>query len=1040
MTDIQKRTPPAPSKENPQESLKVLRRSLGEAEAAGDPFLMAVSLLDMIPLFKSLHRPQEEQECFSRVERVIEGMPDNPRTGALLTRLAGMVREQGEYEKALHLLKRALSLFGTLPERAAVFCNMGNCYYEMTQYKKALHYYRKAKKEFKDLNHLPQYGICLQNIGNTLRELNHFKRALEIYQEALRIFSKYGLTVRRVHILWNSALVYDELEHFDKALQCYQEALELLGEDNPVDVARIYNDKGLTLRKLTRYTEALHVLEKARSCFENYNMPVELIEVKRNIAGIKRNLNQYEEALKDLFSAREELESLGIPGSVKDVEWEIANVYASADQPELAAIFYDMVLNYYRENHQDVFAAKVIRDKAAVLKDMGEYDEALTLYFQAEDAFRRHEMPAELASTMLNRGDLYRMLNGFQDALTLFEKAQTTYREMGMEVHEAAAKFDKAAALYGLCQFEDALAAFQEVEDSFLRHGQPVSCAEARINVAVVLGELCRYQEAFSMLDTARSGLESSMMLHHLLIDLNEGALLAETGQYARAQDMLESVLYRAEKEHLFSIAYKASGGLGYIHQQKGMLKKAYHYLRKSLHIAEGIRGDISPTILKMSFFSRVEEVYCEMVFLTHALGGFLTAFSYLQKMKARTLREEGIRAKRSADSLTLPPRISILYSELQKNPVTYESIKELLSEITQLETDYAERRVKAELAGNRYPVGNSISMKELPQCPRTAPPVKKIQQLLHSDEILLDYVFEDTNVLMFLLTSQLFKPLLSADDNLQRKIYEYFYRIRARRPLLELSQSLYRLLIAPAKTFIQKYPILHIVPYRDLCLFPFHALYDREFLAESHQLVYHPAADFTRKEFPSGDHILVIGNPGTDLKGVQKECETISSLAAESGRECTPLLREEATRTNLFQFLPECDIIHIACHGMYDSFNPLRSGFALHDGILQAREILQVNLRGKLLILGTCGSGSISIKEGNELLGITRAILSAGGASIASLWETPDTASTLFWEHFYDHLFCGTPVPHAFQHAQKFLISSRFDHPYYWAGYRIIG
>ncbi|MGC1120367.1 MAG: tetratricopeptide repeat protein [Candidatus Methanofastidiosia archaeon] len=1038
MTDIQRRISAAKSKENPQESLKILQKSLRKAEVAGDLFLMAVSLLEMIPLFKSLNRRHDEQECFSRVEQVVEAIPAHPRTGALLSRLAGMVREQGKYEKALHLLERALSMFDTPPERAAIFCNMGNCYHEITQYKKALQYYGKAKKEFKDLYHLPQYGICLQNIGNTLREMNQFKKALRTYEEALSIFSRYGLTVQKAHILWNSAIVYDELEQFDKALQCYHEALELMGEDNPVDVARIYNDKGLTLRKLTRYKEALHLLEKAQSLFEKYNMPVELVEARRNIAGIKRNLNQYEEALQDLFSAREELKSLGIPASIKDVEWEIANVYASADQPELAAAFYDIVLNYYRQAHQDVFAAKVMRDKAAVLKDMGEYDQALHLYFQVEDVFKEHEMPAELASTMLNRGNLYRMLNGFQDALHLFEKAQTTYQETGMEVHEAVAKFNKATALYGLCRYEDALAAFKEVEISFSRHGQPISCAETRINAAVVLGELGRYQEAFSMLSNARSGLESSMVLHHVLIDLNEGALLAETGQYIKAQEVLESVLSNAEEEHLLPIAYKASGALAYIHQQNGVLKKAYNYLRKSLHIAERIRGDISPNVLKMSFFSKIEEVYCEMVFLTHALGGFLTAFSYLQKMKARTLKEEVRAAKKSADNPTLPPRISALYSELQRNPVTYESAKELLSEIAQLETDYAEKRARAELAGSRYPGGNA--RKEQIQSIEAAPPVRKVQKLLHQDEILLDYIFKENSVLMFLLTSQSFVPLLSiVDDNLQKKIYEYFYRIRARSSLLELSQSFYRLLIAPAEKFIQKYRILHIVPYRELCVFPFHALFNTEFVAESHQLVYHPAADFTRKEFPSGTHVLVVGNPGTDLKGVQKECETISSLTTESGRECTLLLREDATKSNFLRFLPECDIIHIACHGIYDSFNPLRSGFTLYDGILQAREMYQLDLKGKLLILGTCRSGSISLKEGNELLGITRAILYAGGTSIASLWETPDTASTLFWKRFYEHVFCGNPVLHAFQHAQKFLISSRFYHPYFWAGYRII-
>ena len=1015
----------AKKEKNPEKSLKILQKALNRAEK--DSSLEAACYLEMATYYKLLGLHKKEIECLSKTEQLAKTLSPTPRTAALLSKLAGKLRQLGEYKKSLHLLKKALPLFENPPEKAAIFCNMGNCYYELNQYKEAIKFYTKAKQTFETMNYPIQRGICLQNIGNALREMNEFKKSLKYYEKALNTFLQHNCTVDASHVLWNQAIVYDELEQFEKALSCYDKALSVLTEEDPFDVAKILNDKGLTLRKLTRYKEALHLLEKALSLFNQYNMPVEALETRRNIAGLKRNMDLYEEALHDLYSVKEELQKLEKPDSIADVEWEIANVYACADQPGEAITYYDKVLKYYRSTKKHIFAAKVMRDKAAVVKDLGEYDEALTLYFQAETVFTQHNLTAELASTILNRGNLYRMLTQFKDAQKMFEKAKTLYQKAGMDVHAAVAEFNKAAVLGSLSKHEEALSVFQNVEAAFLQCNQPVSVAETQINEAVILGELGRYKEAFSMFESARKLLKDEMVSHHLLIDLNEGALLLEVGQHDKAQHTLESVFKRALQANSLTLAYKAYWALGYMYEKEGQLKKAYYYLRKCLKLVEKIRGDISPNLLKMSFFSGIEDIYSEMVFLTCKMGMKYTAFSVLQKMKARTLTEQMVKAEKSAQAPRIPGKISKLYSTLHEPPVTYEKTGETLKEITRLETEYAETITRGELFQNK-----SILL---------TPHMKVIQSQLTEREALIEYIFDEENLLLFLVTSSSFNPVLSTlENNLQEKIYEYLYRIRSQSPVEKLSQSLYNTLINPVRKYLAEDSILHIVPYRELYLFPFHALHYEGFLAETYQFMYHPTSALITKTPFSPEKILVVGNPDKDVKGVEKECTTISSIAKKAGRDTTLLLKENATKERFYQLYSDHDIIHIACHGVYDSFNPLRSGLKLFDGILTALEMHHLNLKGKLLVLGACGSGSVAIEKGSELLGITRALLCAGSSTITSLWEVPDTASVIFWRTFYKTLLAREEVPRALQRAQQFMISTAFSHPYFWAGYRIMG
>ena len=61
------------------------------------------------------------------------------------------------------------------------------------------------------------------------------------------------------------------------------------------------------------------------------------------------------------------------------------------------------------------------------------------------------------------------------------------------------------------------------------------------------------------------------------------------------------------------------------------------------------------------------------------------------------------------------------------------------------------------------------------------------------------------------------------------------------------------------------------------------------------------------------------------------------------------------------------------------------------------------------LLVLSGCVTGMSERKPGEELIGLAQAALRNGTRSVvATLWETFDESSTIFFEHFYEALTEG--------------------------------
>jgi len=257
--------------------------------------------------------------------------------------------------------------------------------------------------------------------------------------------------------------------------------------------------------------------------------------------------------------------------------------------------------------------------------------------------------------------------------------------------------------------------------------------------------------------------------------------------------------------------------------------------------------------------------------------------------------------------------------------------------------------------------------------------------------------------------------------------------------------------LIAPVRVWLRQ-PRLIVVPHGVLHYVPFAALRDSKShrcLLEDFTITYAPSASALRflraKESPVEGTSLVLGDPVTPSPRLPGAAEEAVSVARILGT--TAHLGADARESLLFDLHGKTDLVHLAAHGLYDPANPLFSRIMLaasgtRDGNLTVQDILSsVDLTGvNLVVLSACQSAVGARSGGDEVVGLTRALLYAGTPGVIStLWNIDDAASAGLMEEFYRRLVAGASVADALRQAQL-ATKERYPDPKYWAAFMLSG
>lgn len=872
-------------------------------------------------------------------------------------------------------------------------------------------------------------------------ENGEFDAALDKAKSAYEGYLLYGKNLEALRTYVGRMSIFLELGLYQEALDAGQIVLDGLEGTNSFEVipteqqsilfsALVHQNFGICFERIGRYDDALTAYAVAEECYRSLGMNEHLGEILDNRGHVFMHLGRGNEALAAHKAA--------------------ADVFAGAD----------LTLSH-----------------AVALSNIGEANRRLANYTDSLDAFaqarRLHDSldaRVERSLLLLDMANVYLELNLYSEALDAYKETNESLRGMGM-VH------DRARALWGMGLALTAHSRFEEAEEVMDEAMELFSDAK---NVPLLSGVML---ERASLLAT-RGDREGALgTVRQALSLLSEGDWPAQrVYAHLRLADLLlpdtieaESHLLAAEdlseRLALPQVRYRLTERFGHLRRLQGRDEEARTLLEASVEEIERLRGTVTQEAMRASFLRDKVAPYEDLLSLHISYGdqeSLWRAFTVAEKAKSAALVDLLTGLKKRQSNASVAPKLDKRIVELQADlNATYDRLFDTIGEEDQRETpikDLHERTVELETKISRLRL-------QVPSSDPFATPIpsEDVWDELPSDVPLLAYHLLEDEIMAFVIVGddiRIIRNLGPVHETVQllQRLRAHLDRFRAgsgfaerhmtllERAAQRMLASLYDILLASVVSTLETLGIgtsngdvapskLVIVPHGLLHQIPFHALFDGErYLLERFEISYAPSARVyslcQKQDSKCESNALVMSVSDPLIPGVEKEARAIARHLP--GVEV--LSDEQATSHALQNASSNCSILHLACHGLFRTDNPMFSSLKLHDGWFTAADVMRLKLTGTLVTLSACESGRNEVFEGDEPIGLMRSFLGIGASTlVVSLWLVQDEATSSLMEEYYRRLRDGRKPAEALRDAQL-AIKNEYAHPYYWAPFILVG
>jgi CHAT domain-containing protein len=171
-----------------------------------------------------------------------------------------------------------------------------------------------------------------------------------------------------------------------------------------------------------------------------------------------------------------------------------------------------------------------------------------------------------------------------------------------------------------------------------------------------------------------------------------------------------------------------------------------------------------------------------------------------------------------------------------------------------------------------------------------------------------------------------------------------------------------------------------------------------------------------TRRTVPDPyARVVVVAGPG--LPGAQREAAAVADLHAGATRLIGGLA--DAARTTAA--MSGATLVHVAAHGHLRSDNPLFSSLRLADGPFTVYDLELLRDAPHHVVLAACDTAQSHVVAGEEVLGLTSALLSQGTATlVAPVIPVPDIETVSLMRAYHGGLRAGREPAEALARAQE--------------------
>lgn len=867
--------------------------------------------------------------------------------------------------------------------------------------------------------------------------LGKLLRALECVQE------------EGVWRVWREASAYDVLAaalgeaKTDEARQALLAADEELIAQPLVDALI---SQGHEQRRRGQYTLALISYRAARGLAERLGDRRGLALALSNIGASHSLQSDYAQGLPFLeqgLKLAEELNDKTISGFTLNV---IGGVHRLLGNMELALDFLQRSLKLSEEQGNQAATANALYTLGTVYSALGDQAQALSYYERSlaltSDPGFRHE-------TLLAIGNLHRQQGHYELALDYYQQSLRLTEESGIKtsslllnsigiVHRLQGKPDLALEFYQRALALAEAAGVKSEKGLILNNIGIIHRTRGQYEQAIKI-----YEQSLKLRESIGDRSGEAFVLYNLAFSHYQQGRRQEALAYA------ERAITLARQVNNPAPLWNALLTKAAVYKDRGQRDAARQAYEDAIAVIEEIREQVAGGASDAQrFFENKVFPYHALVALLAEQGQIGAALPIAERAKARALLDV-IHSGRANLSKSLSNAEQEQEKRLNRELATLNT--QLTREQRRAQPDAARvTTLKAELQKTR------LAFEAFQSTLYAAHPELRTQrgeaQPITLDEVaalvpntqtaLLEFVVSDEQVLLFVftkgqttkVTAQLYTLPIKAEA-LSERAAAFRQNLARRDPEFgQAARELYELLVKPAAAQLHGKTHLVIVPDGPLWNLPFQALQStpNRYLIETHAVSYVPSLTVLRemiKRRPrqparaANATLLALGNPALGTETVKRaktvlldekfdplpEAEAqVKQLAAIYGAQGSRVYTgAEAREERIKNEAGNYRLLHLATHGVLNDASPLYSHLLLaqtaesgkearEDGLLEAWELMKLDLNADLVVLSACETARGRVGAGEGVIGLTWALFVAGcPRTVVSQWKVESASTT---------------------------------------------
>jgi CHAT domain-containing protein/Tfp pilus assembly protein PilF len=767
----------------------------------------------------------------------------------------------------------------------------------------------------------------------------------------------------------------------------------------------------------------------------------------------------------------------------------MANIYSLQKDYEKAKNYYHRAEELFlRDSVTNRDRLGMVYNNLGIMMYAQRKHEQAIFYYQKSIQLKKTIYPESLPTTYGNLANVYSQKGDLEKAENLFHQTIQLDKQYKTDSYSRALDYMN----YGLLKLKKKR--FLEAEQLFDQSLQML-----RDNLGENHIEISRCYENLGFLANKQGHHQKALSLYQKAL-LSLSGNFSDTSFYSNPD--IDDVLSKTKLLEILKRKAATLGRLPNHHTRN--LQAALNTYNKALEVIQGLRTGYQSQESKLLLTANERETYLnamqtaiDLYRITQKRHYLNEAFRYAESSKAAVLYE-AMQTNQALKLGDIPDSLRRKENQLKKSIWTYEELifeerkkktpdKNKLDywnqQMFQLQKEYEALVSKFE---QEYPDYYALKYNQ------EVLPLPAVQRKIKEKETLIEYVVGRDSVYSFAIKKHnVGLHVAPVDSTLQDQVVELRNALSNRNfsnhrksdfdRYQSLAYQLYQLLVEPIElkgtrkiTFIPD-DVLSYIPFE--VLVTEHKSFERiqydelAYLIHEHQVSYsYSAKVLYNHQHKSGkqgsklaayaptynnlDHITDFESPTRQqyreklypLKGIKKEAQQITNIIRGDVYS-----DYEATEATFKRTSDQYDILHLAMHTLVNDQNPMYSKMAFtqqesseEDGFLNTYEIYSMNLNSRMAVLSSCNTGSGKLEKGEGVISLARGFKYAGCPSIVmTMWPVEDNSSIRLMEYFYKALNKGKSKDNALRTAKlKFLENSDplHSHPYFWAGYILIG